>query len=43
MDERVLHATFAGGGPAATEDEVVEVLLSLWIIAVYHTSTPPTS
>ena len=35
MNERVLHATFAGHEPAVPEDEVLDVLLSVWMKAVY--------
>ena len=35
MNERVLHATFAGHEPAVAEDEVLDVLLTVWMSAVY--------
>jgi AcrR family transcriptional regulator len=40
MNERVLYATFSGDGPAVAESEVVEVLLEVWLAAVYG-ATPP--
>ena len=40
MNERVLYATFSGDGPAVAEDDVVEVLLGIWLSAVY--GGPPT-
>jgi hypothetical protein len=38
MNERVLYATFAGNAPAVGEDSVVDVLLSVWLKAIYGTS-----
>jgi AcrR family transcriptional regulator len=35
MNERVLYATFSGDGPAVAEDGVVEVLLEVWLRAIY--------
>lgn len=35
MNERVLHAGFAGQPPAIGEPDVVEVLLDIWIRAIY--------
>ena len=35
MNERVLYATFSGDGPAVAEDSVVDVLLGVWLTAVY--------
>lgn len=35
MNERVLYATFAGHPPAVGEDSVVDVLLSIWLRAIY--------
>ena len=40
MNERVLYATFSGDGPAVDEGDVVDVLLGVWLTAVY--GTPPT-
>ncbi len=42
MNERVLHATFAQDGPAVAEGEVVDVLLTVWLSAIYQTASPPT-
>jgi AcrR family transcriptional regulator len=35
MNERVLYATFSGDGPAVGETDVVDVLLTIWLDAVY--------
>ena len=35
MNERVLYATFAKEGPAVAEEDVVDVLLSIWLSAIY--------
>ena len=35
MNERVLHATFAGHQPALDESEALDVLLDVWMKAVY--------
>ena len=35
MNERVLLATLAGHAPAVDEDGVVDVLLSVWLAAIY--------
>jgi hypothetical protein len=40
MNERVLLATFGGGGPTVAEADVVDVLLTVWLRAVYGTSLP---
>ncbi|MGY2067484.1 TetR/AcrR family transcriptional regulator [Blastococcus sp. SYSU DS0619] len=40
MNERVLYATFSGDGPAIAEDDVVDVLLGIWLSAVYGAATP---
>jgi AcrR family transcriptional regulator len=40
MNERVLYATFSGDGPAVAEAAVVDVLLGVWLGAVYGTTTP---
>jgi AcrR family transcriptional regulator len=37
-NERVLYATFSGDGPALAETEVVDVLLEVWLRAIYRTS-----
>ena len=41
MNERVLHATFAHDGPSVAEQDVVDVLLTVWLNAIYQTTTPP--
>jgi TetR/AcrR family transcriptional regulator, ethionamide resistance regulator len=41
MNERVLYATFSGDGPAVAEADVVDVLLAVWLGAVYRTTSPP--
>jgi AcrR family transcriptional regulator len=40
MNERVLYATFSGDGPALAEDDVVPVLLDVWLSAIYGTTMP---
>ncbi|RBY90416.1 TetR/AcrR family transcriptional regulator [Blastococcus sp. TBT05-19] len=35
MNERVLYATFTGDGPSVAEADVVDVLLGVWLSAVY--------
>jgi AcrR family transcriptional regulator len=40
MNERVLYATFSGDGPAVPEADVVEVLLGIWLGAIYGTPSP---
>jgi AcrR family transcriptional regulator len=37
MNERVLYATFSGDGPAISEDDTVDVLLEVWLRAIYGT------
>jgi AcrR family transcriptional regulator len=41
MNERTLHSTFSGDGPAVDEADVVDVLLDIWLTAIYHTTAPP--
>jgi AcrR family transcriptional regulator len=38
MNERVLYATFTGDGPAVAETGAVEVLLEIWLRAIYGTA-----
>jgi len=38
MNERVLYATFTGDGPAVEEEGAVDVLLEIWLRAIYGTS-----
>ena len=40
MNERVLYATFGGGGPTVAEEDVVDVLLAVWLGAVYGARLP---
>jgi AcrR family transcriptional regulator len=40
MNERVLHATFAGLPPAVAESTVVDVLLDIWLNSIYQTTSP---
>ena len=42
MNERVLYATFSGDGPAVEESDVVDVLLEVWLCAIYQRAVPPT-
>ncbi|SHG99932.1 transcriptional regulator, TetR family [Jatrophihabitans endophyticus] len=41
MNERTLAATFTGEQPAVTEDAVVDVLLAIWLPAIYGTHPAP--
>lgn len=41
MNERVLYATFAGDRPALEEGTAVDVLLAVWLGAIYGTREPP--
>lgn len=41
MNERVQHAAFAGHSPAVDLENVVDVLVAIWLNAIYGTSTPP--
>jgi TetR/AcrR family transcriptional regulator, ethionamide resistance regulator len=41
MNERVLLATFAGYTPAVDEANVIDVLVSVWLRAIYGTTDPP--
>ncbi len=40
MNERVLHTSFAGHAPAIAEDRAVDVLLAIWLAAVYGPAGP---
>ena len=40
MNERVLQATFAGHEPAIDEESVVDVMLSVWLGAIYGARQP---
>jgi AcrR family transcriptional regulator len=35
LNERVLYGTFSGDGPAVAEEDVVDVLLDVWLSAIY--------
>lgn len=41
MNERVFHAAFARHEPAIAEDDVVDVLVPIWLSAIYGTPDPP--
>jgi AcrR family transcriptional regulator len=36
LNERVLYGTFSGDGPAVGEDDVVDVLLDVWLSDIYR-------
>ena len=40
MNERVLRGTFAGEEPAVAEENVIDVLLEIWLSAIYGTPNP---
>lgn len=40
MNERVLHATFAGEAPAVEEQNVIDILVAVWLSAIYGTASP---
>ena len=40
MNERVIHVTYAGQSPALPPDDLVDVLLTVWLRTVYGTDTP---
>ena len=40
MNERVLHASFAGDGPTVGEDAIVDTLLEVWLRAIYGADAP---
>jgi len=37
MNERVIHAVLAGDGPTVPEEKAVDVLLDVWLAAIYRT------
>jgi TetR/AcrR family transcriptional regulator, ethionamide resistance regulator len=41
MNERVLYASFTGEAPSLEEGRVLEVLLAIWLNAIYATTAPP--
>jgi AcrR family transcriptional regulator len=40
MNERVLHMTFASQAPAVSEENVLDVLVSVWLGAIYAGTAP---
>ena len=40
MNERVLHATFAGQAPMVADEHVIDVLVSVWLAAIYGGTAP---
>jgi AcrR family transcriptional regulator len=40
MNERVQYATFADESPAIEEDQVLDVLVEIWLRAIYGTAVP---
>jgi TetR/AcrR family transcriptional regulator, ethionamide resistance regulator len=40
MNERVLHATFGGQAPMVADEHVIDVLVSVWLAAIYGGSAP---
>lgn len=40
MNERVQYATFAGESPALEDDRVLDVLVDIWLRAIYGTAEP---
>jgi TetR/AcrR family transcriptional regulator, ethionamide resistance regulator len=40
MNERVIHVTYAGQTPALPEEDLVDVLLTVWLRSVYGTDAP---
>ncbi|MCT2583783.1 TetR/AcrR family transcriptional regulator [Actinophytocola gossypii] len=42
MNERVLYSSFAHDVPTVDERDVVDVLHTVWLNAIYQTTTPPT-
>ena len=40
MNERVQYASFAGESPALGEDRVLDVLVEIWLRAIYGTAEP---
>jgi hypothetical protein len=41
MNERALYGTFSGERAAVPEEDVVDVLLEVWLAAIYGGSAPP--
>jgi hypothetical protein len=40
MNERVIQVTLAGQQPAVAEDDLLDVLLTVWLRAIYRTDEP---
>jgi AcrR family transcriptional regulator len=40
LNERVLYGTLSGDGPSVAEEDVVDVLLDVWLSAIYHPPAP---
>ena len=38
---RAVQGGLAGDGPAVAERDVVDVLLDVWLTAIYRTTAPP--
>jgi AcrR family transcriptional regulator len=36
LNERVLYGTYSGDGPSVAEEDVVDVLLDIWLSAIYR-------
>jgi AcrR family transcriptional regulator len=43
MNERVLHATFADQAPMVADEHVIDVLVSVWLAAIYGGAAPSRS
>jgi TetR/AcrR family transcriptional regulator, ethionamide resistance regulator len=43
MNERAMFAAFAEQQPAIAREDVVDVLLDIWLCGIYHTPDPPKS
>jgi hypothetical protein len=40
MNERVQYASFADESPSLAEDRVIDVLVDIWLRAIYGTAEP---
>jgi AcrR family transcriptional regulator len=40
LNERVIYGTLSGDGPSVAEEDVVDVLLDIWLSAIYHPPAP---
>lgn len=43
MNDKVLQTALAGRAPAVAEDDVLDVLVAIWLNAIYGTTTPPSA